>query len=122
MDLERKAVSANRGDSETFGIWGDTESSRSYHSFLLQYSESLLVYMSPLAFLYCGGRGTPGGASSTEPTCQCRKLEFQPWVRKIPGGRHGSLLQYSCLGNPMDRGARWATVHRLAESDTTEVT
>ena len=30
--------------------------------------------------------------------------------------------QYSCLGNPMDRGAWWATVHRVAESDTTEVT
>ena len=31
---------------------------------------------------------------------------------------HGNPLQYSCLENPMDRGARWATV----ESDTTEVT
>ena len=38
------------------------------------------------------------------------------------GGGHGNLLQYSCLENPMDRGAWWATVHRVAESDTTEVT
>ena len=40
-------------------------------------------------------------------------------VGSIPGwedpleGRHGSPLQYSCLENCMDRGAWWATVHRL---------
>ena len=32
------------------------------------------------------------------------------WGRS-PGGGHGNLLQYSCLENPMDRGALWATVH-----------
>ena len=42
------------------------------------------------------------------------------WGRS-PGRGHGSLLQYSCLENPMDRVAWWATWgHR--ESDTTEVT
>ena len=35
-----------------------------------------------------------------------------------PGGGHGSPLQYSCLENPMDRGAWWATVHRFAKSQT----
>ena len=34
------------------------------------------------------------------------------------GGGHGNPLQYSCLENPMDRGARWATVHRVAKSQT----
>ena len=38
------------------------------------------------------------------------------------GGRHGNPLQYSCLENPMDRGAWQATVHTVAELDTTEVT
>ena len=37
---------------------------------------------------------------------------------RFPGERHGNLLQYSCLGNPMDRGARWAIVHRFAKSQT----
>ena len=37
-----------------------------------------------------------------------------PWVRKSPGGGHGNPLQYSCLERPMDRGAPWATVHRVA--------
>ena len=37
-----------------------------------------------------------------------------------PGGGNGNPLQCSCLENPMDRGAWWATVHRDAESDTVE--
>ena len=37
-------------------------------------------------------------------------------------GGNGNPLQYSCLGNPMEREAWWATVHEVAESDTTEVT
>ena len=39
-----------------------------------------------------------------------------------PGGGHGNPLQYSCLENPMDRGAWWVTEHGVTkESDTTEV-
>ena len=37
---------------------------------------------------------------------------------KAPGERNGNLLQYSCLENPMDRGAWWATAHRVAKSWT----
>ena len=39
------------------------------------------------------------------------------WGRS-PGGRNGSPLQYSCQDNPMDRGAWWATVHGVAQSQT----
>ena len=39
-----------------------------------------------------------------------------PGFRRYPGGGNGSLLQYSCLENPMDRGAWWAMVH-LPEED-----
>ena len=46
------------------------------------------------------------------------KCGFNPWVRKIPCRRYGTPLQYSCLENSMDRGARWATVHRAAKSRT----
>ena len=42
-----------------------------------------------------------------------------PELGRGPEQGTGNPLQYSCLGNPMDRGARWATVHRVAkESDT----
>ena len=37
---------------------------------------------------------------------------------RSPGGGHGNPLQYFCLENPMDRGAWWATAHRVAKSQT----
>ena len=62
--------------------------------------------------------------SGKEPTCQCRRykrLKFNPWVGKIPWRKHGNPLQYSCLENPMDRGAcSWlgSSVHGVAQSQT----
>ena len=41
-----------------------------------------------------------------------------PGLGKSPGGGNGNPLQYSCLDNPMDRGAWRATVHGVAKSQT----
>ena len=43
-------------------------------------------------------------------------------VGRSPGGGHGKPLHYSLLENPMDRGAWQVMVHKVADSDTTEVT
>ena len=40
-----------------------------------------------------------------------------PGLGRSPGEGNGNPLQYSCLGNSMDRGAWWATVHGVADSD-----
>ena len=63
----------------------------------------------------------PGGASSREPVClfkRCRRLGSVPGLGRSLGGGHGNPLQYSCLDNPMDRGACWAMVHRVTKSWT----
>ena len=41
-----------------------------------------------------------------------------PGLGRSPGGEHGNPPQYSCLENPMDRGAWRATVHNVAKSQT----
>ena len=43
-----------------------------------------------------------------------------PGSGRSPGGGHSNPLQYSCLENPIDRGAWQSTVHEIAESDETE--
>ena len=45
-----------------------------------------------------------------------RDVGSVPGSGRSPGGGHGSPLQYSCLENPMDSGAWWATVHGVTES------
>ena len=51
-----------------------------------------------------------------------REMSLIPGSRRSSGGAYGNPLQYSCLENPMDRGAWWATVHRVTELDMTEGT
>ena len=43
--------------------------------------------------------------SGNEPACQCRRLGFHPWVGTTPEEGNDNPVQYSCLGNAMDRGA-----------------
>ena len=47
-----------------------------------------------------------------------RDVHLIPRLGRTPGGGHGYPLQYSCLENPMDRGAWRATVHRVTKSQT----
>ena len=47
-----------------------------------------------------------------------RDKDSVPGLGRPPGGGHDNPLHYSCLKTPMDRGAWWATVHRVAKSWT----
>ena len=53
-------------------------------------------------------------------TGDARDKGLIPESGRPTGGGNGNLLLVSCPGNPMDRGAWWATVHRVTESDMTE--
>ena len=50
--------------------------------------------------------------------CNAGDLGSVPRSGRSPGEGNGSPFQYSCLENPMDRGAWWATVHRVSNSWT----
>ena len=53
-----------------------------------------------------------------KPACNAGDLGLIPGLGRSPGGGHGNPLQYSYLENPMHSGARWATVHGVAQSLT----
>ena len=66
-------------------------------------------------------RWLPQWLSNKESTCNAGAtgvMGLIPGLGRSPGGGHSNTLQYSCLENPMDRGARWAIVHRVTKSWT----
>ena len=60
----------------------------------------------------------PRWLSGKEPTCQAGGVGVISGWEDPSGKGNGNPLQCSCLENPMDRGAWWATVHGVAESQT----
>ena len=60
--------------------------------------------------------GFPGGSEVKASACNPGDLGSIPGSGRCPGEGNGNLLQYSCLENPMDGGAWWATVHGIAKS------
>ena len=65
--------------------------------------------------------GFPGVTMVKNPLASAgdtRDLGSIPGSGRSPGAENGNLLQYSCLENPTDRGAWWATVHGVTKSQT----
>ena len=68
-----------------------------------------------------GSMDFPGGSVIKNPPAMQGMQETMssvPGLERSPGGGHVNSLQYSCLENPMDRGAWQATVYRVAQSWT----
>ena len=75
--------------------------------------ESWLVLVLPFIV-----RGFPGGSEVKASACNAGDLGSISGLGRSPGEGNGNPLQYSCLENPMDRGAWWAAVHGVAKSRT----
>ena len=63
-------------------------------------------------------QGFPGGSEDKASACNVGDPGSIPGLGKSPGEGNGNPLQYSCLENPMERGAWQATVHGVAKSQT----
>ena len=96
--------SQGRGSVVGWCLWGRTESDT-----WLSSSSSMLRWASHVALVV---KNLPAN------TGRCKRNRFDPWVGKIPWRRHGNPLQYSCLENPMDRGAWRAADHGVAQNWT----
>ena len=75
----------------------------------------LCLYLICVFYLFCD---FPGGSEDKACACNVGDLGSIPGLGRSPGEGNGNPLQYSCLENPMDRGAWRATVHRVAKSPT----
>ena len=62
----------------------------------------------------------PDGSVGKESACNAEDLNLIPGLGRSPGEGNGYPLQYCCLEDSMDRGAWWATVHGITESNMTK--
>ena len=60
----------------------------------------------------------PGGSDGKASAYNAGDLGSIPGLGRSPGEENGNPFQCSCLENPMDRGAWWATIHGVAKSQT----
>ena len=62
--------------------------------------------------------GFPGSSVVKNPLANTGDAGLIPGLGRSPGEGNGNLFQYFCLGNPMDKGAWWATDHGVEQSQT----
>ena len=77
------------------------------------YSKVVQFYIYMYFYIY---KGFPGSSAGKEFTCNAGDLGSIPGLGRSPGKGNGNPLQYSCLENPMDRGAWQSTVQGVAKS------
>ena len=83
----------------------------------------LVTKQQQLALAYLPFKGFPGGSVGKEFACNVGEIGSISGLGQSPREGNGNPFQYSCLQNPMDRGACWAIVHGVAkELDVTRTT
>ena len=93
-------------------VRGGRVKDRQHREFLEQWSCSVYCWYVHVIM------GFPGGSEVNNLPANA-DVGLNPGVERSPGEGNGSPLQYSCLRNPMDRGAWWTTVHGVTELDRT---
>ena len=109
----RASLGARRGLGEGRGCSGGTRSKAGHFVKNLNFRSD----NQEITFLV---QRFPGDSDSKESTCNAGDLGSNPGLARSPGGGHGNPVQYSCLENPMDKGAWQAIVHEVTELDRTE--
>ena len=84
------------------------------HTHILLSEVSICVYIDRYTHFF----GSPGGTVVKDPLAIQEMVGLIPGSGRSPGEGNGYPLHYSCLGNPMDRGAWWAIVHGVTNSWT----
>ena len=93
--------------------WSPKPASHTCFFLFVLETENTCVFIN--AFGFCFG-DLPGGSDGKEFACNAGEQGSVPGLGRSPGEGRGYSLQYSCLGNPVDRGAWRATVHRVKNS------
>ena len=110
-------ISFRIGWFDLFAVQGDSQESSPTPQFESINSLVLRIFYGPTLISIGPYINFPGGSDSKESTCNAGDLGLIPQLGRSPE-RHGNPIQYSCLENPMDRGAWWATVHGVTKSQT----
>ena len=80
--------------------------------------EFLILILHRISDLERLSNGFPGGSEVKASACNAGDLGLIPGLGRSPGEGNGNPLQYSCLENPKNGGAWWATVHGVTKSRT----
>ena len=106
------------GDNVSSHLWKIQSATARFSS---QHNFCQPFIMLPIYLYLCMYIGLPQWLNGRESTCNAGDtvdMGLIPGSGTTPGGGYGNPLQYSCLENPMDRRAWWATVQRVTKSQT----
>ena len=116
LNIQKTKIMAS-GPITSWGIDGETVETVSDFIFWAPKSLQMVIAAMKLKDAY-SLEGFPGGSEVKASACNVGDLGSVPGLEGSPGEGNGNPLQYSCLENPMDGGAWWDTVHRVAKSQT----